>query len=192
MKRNVVAIDKATTQSDWETPPAVFAKLNEDFGPFDIDLTANWDNRLTGIYFGPSPADILGPLPDALTAPWRDFGTRGYSNPPYGHPFVSQLLAKAVQEATRGFSTTFLLPLRITKAFRQYVLRHARCVYICDKRICFYEDGHPRWNQVRLRKDGVKRADPAMFDSMIVQFDSDQPYKTFGVMLHEWHVPKHV
>lgn len=210
MKRNVVAIDKSRTQSNWETPPAVFKKLNEDFGPFDIDLTANDRNHLCKLWWGPDNSqtedmDIMyGGTTDALTAPWSDFGMRGYSNPPYGHPFVSLLLAKAVQEATRGFSTTLLLPLRITQAFRQYILHdgHAQGVWVCDKRICFYEDGHPRWNQARLEKNGVKHADPAMFDSMIVRFGpdaqrtsllgQDMQLARIGVMLFAWHVPPHV
>ena len=50
MKRNVVAINKATTKDTWCTPPAIFAALNEQFGPFDLDLTARCvlSNRICG------------------------------------------------------------------------------------------------------------------------------------------------
>jgi hypothetical protein len=80
----------------WETPPAVFAKLNEDFGPFDLDLTGDQNRHVCPIWFGPESVE-----PDALLAEWRTWGSNGYSNPPYG-PFVQRLhvgaedLARAV------------------------------------------------------------------------------------------------
>ncbi|KKN41447.1 hypothetical protein LCGC14_0723180 [marine sediment metagenome] len=166
MKRNVVAIDAATTKNDWQTPPAVFAALNAQFGPFDLDLTANAKNHLCERWMGPG-----GNMPqDALATPWRLYGTRGYSNPPYGRSFVPQLLAKAAQEASLGFDTTLLLPLRVTKAFRQWIIGSASTLYYCDRRICFWEDGHPRWNAKRLTH-GRLTPDPAMFDSIVVRFD---------------------
>jgi hypothetical protein len=38
--------DLTTGNACWETPPLVFAKLNEDFGPFDVDLTADDHGRV--------------------------------------------------------------------------------------------------------------------------------------------------
>jgi hypothetical protein len=91
--------DKFATRTDqtaldggnacWETAPKVFAKLNEDFGPFDLDLTANTSNHLAP-WFGPgSPLsmEIDGAdraCTDCLIVPWHRFGHNGYSNPPYG------------------------------------------------------------------------------------------------------------
>lgn len=180
MKRNVVAINKRNTQSDWETPPAVFEKLNEDFGPFDIDLTASSENHLVEPFFGPGSTWHE----DALEAPWGQCGTRGYSNPPYG-PFVPLLLAKAVEEATEGFATTLLLPMRVTQAFRKWVLGCAGSLCFCDKRLTFYEHGTPRLN----KKTG--KPDCAMFDSIVVHFS---PVESLESELHvrEWHVPDHV
>ncbi len=165
MKRNVVAIDKATTKDTWCTPPAVFAALNEQFGPFDLDLTANWYNKLCRTWIGPGPeyVDEATPGPvsgnmaqDALTARWRDFGSRGYTNPPYGRSFVPQLLAKAALEASEGFDTTLLLPMRVTQAFRQWIIGYASTLYYCDRRICFWEDGHPRWNAKTLNRPSCR------------------------------------
>ena len=204
MKRNVVAIDKTTTKDTWCTPPAVFAALNEQFGPFDLDLTANAENHLCERWMGPgSTQSAIYPdkhrTPDALTARWRDFGSRGYTNPPYGRSFVPQLLAKAALEASEGFDTTLLLPLRVTQAFRQWIIGYASTLYYCDRRICFWEDGHPRWNAKKLnppcltcegtgsldivtcpdcvgsgtrgKEHGKRVPDPAMFDSIVVRFD---------------------
>lgn len=195
MNRNVVAIDKATTRDTWCTPPAVFAALNAQFGPFDLDLTANAENHLCEHWIGPGGNFAQ----DALACSWIARGTRGYTNPPYGRSFVPRLLDKAVREMTYGFNTTLLLPMRVTQAFRQWIIGYASTLYYCDRRICFWEDGHPRWNKKKLNPvclrcegaespidsfehcalcngTGVRKykryiPDPAMFDSIIVRFD---------------------
>ncbi len=178
----------AATQADltsgnacWQTPPRVFDRLHQDFGPFDVDLTGDSWNALVDPWFGPG-----GIEPDALTAPWAAHGLRGYSNPPYG-PFVGQILAKAKHEAqTRPpFMSLFLLPLRITTAFRAHVLRGASRIYLCTKRIVFFERGLPRCS---YDARGRVRADCALFDSMLVEYRG----YTAGVTVHEWNVPVHV
>ena len=219
MNRNVTAIDRSTTRADWETPPAVFRKLNEDFGPFDIDLTSTYKNSLCNLRFG--PGHVVEEMRDALDTSWSEYGTSGYSNPPYG-PFVPQILAKAVSARDFGFSTTLLLPMRVTKAFLGIVLPEASALYFCDKRICFFEDGEPRWNKAKLhpkcsvcdgtgfflqrgdapaiscahcergRLPGRKVPDPAMFDSIIVRFTPSPPWiQGSGPHLAIWHVPPH-
>lgn len=45
--------DLTTGNACWETPPLVFRKLNEDFGPFDVDLTADAQRHLCPTWFGP-------------------------------------------------------------------------------------------------------------------------------------------
>ena len=58
--------DLTTGNACWETPPAVFAKLSEDFGPFDVDLTADARRHLCPVWFGPdSPVECF----DAITRP---------------------------------------------------------------------------------------------------------------------------
>lgn len=157
--------DLTTGKACWETPPLVFAKLNADFGPFDLDLTADATRALRAKWFGPG-----GLYPDALKASWLDHGERGYSNPPYG-PFVQQLLEKAKAEAERGFSSTLLLPMRVTAAFRRCVLRNgtrlgASDLLFCDSRITFFEDGLPRLNEKNFLEKHRAVGDPAMFDSI--------------------------
>jgi hypothetical protein len=180
-----------TNQSDltsgnacWETPPAVYAALHAEYG-FDIDLTADPVRRLCPTWFGPhSPFGT-----DALTAHWTTHGKRGYSNPPYG-PFVQKLLAKAKQEAAKGFFSVLLLPMRATKAFHAHVLDGASNLLFCDKRLTFFENGVPRLNAEQWKK-GKLQADPAVFDSIIVVH---QPF--FGmsttVRAGAWKVPPHV
>lgn len=182
-----------TDQSDltsgnacWETPPLVFAKLNEDFGPFDVDLTADAQRHLCPTWFGPQSS--VGEF-DALRAPWPYFGARGYSNPPYG-PFIQQLLprAKAFMHTQPAFGTTLLLPLRVTKAFKAHVLNGATELLFCDSRLTFFEDGIPRLNHKQWTEKGKAVADPAVFDSIIVRYEPG----VSGLHVGIWHVPKHV
>lgn len=163
----------------WETPPAVFEKLNRDFGPFDVDLTADAKRALCGVWLGPSSTWAI----DALAGAWQRFGSRGYSNPPYG-PFVQQMLLTAYLEALCGdFATTLLLPMRVTEAFRKWVLRGAAELLFCDKRITFWENGAPRINP------RTGKPDSALFDSIVVRY---VPGHEGPPEVGEWAVPVHV
>jgi hypothetical protein len=176
---------RATTAPNalWQTPPAVYEKLAFDFGPFDVDLTADAQRHLAPRWFGPGSATCG----DALLAPWAVYGRRGYSNPPYG-PFVQRIIPKALAEAARGFTSVFLLPLRVTDTFKRYIVRDgASDLLFCDTRICFYEDGHPRWNAKALA-EGRHVPDSALFDSVVVIF---QPGVRTGLHVDLWKVPPH-
>lgn len=187
--------DLTTGNACWETPPLVFNKLNEDFGPFDVDLTADSQRHLCQVWFGPQ--SNVGEF-DALTVDWLSHGRNGYSNPPYG-PFIQALLPYAKAMATHGFASTLLLPLRITKAFKEHILpcagvTGASDLLLCDRRLTFFEDGVPRLNEAKYGKRGKKGqllktpTDPAVFDSIIVCY---RPGAT-RLNVATWHVPKHV
>src|SRR5687768_12764968 len=98
----------------WETAPNVFDRLNREFGPFDIDLTADADRALCEKWLGPghdpmaalTPAECLAAsvMDDALVANWIMFGTNGYSNPPYG-AFIKKILRCAIRQAEAGFTS---------------------------------------------------------------------------------------
>lgn len=161
-----------------ETPPAIFKKLYQDFGPFTIDLTADKGRTLCPVWFGPeSPYGV-----DALTTHWIEHGLNGYSNPPYG-PFVGYMLDKAKREAKHGFTTTLLLPVRITKAFHQHVMCGASELWFCDKRIAFWENGKPKLDPETMKPTG------ALFDSMIVRYLPGQRFS--APRLGTWKVPPH-
>jgi hypothetical protein len=181
-----------TDQSDltsgnacWETAPLIFAALNEQFGPFDIDLTADAQRHLCPVWFGPdSPVGEY----DALDAPWDFYTRNGYSNPPYG-AFVPLIFEKAKREATFGVMSTFLPPLRITKGFHAHVLNGAAEVILPDKRLVFFENGVPRINAKTFREKGRATADCALFDSCIVRY---VPGHVGPPALKAWKVPPHV
>lgn len=166
----------------WETPFEVFTKLNQDFGPFEIDLFANGINHLCARWYGP---DSSIDAEDALAANWTDHCLHGYGNPPYG-PFVQKALAKAKLEAGKGFHSTLLLPMRVTKAFKAHVLDGASDLLFCDKRLVFFENGLPR---ISFDKQGRPRPDSAMFDSIIVRYT---PGHVGGPNVGLWNVPVHV
>lgn len=187
--------DLTTGNACWETAPLIYAQLNEDFGPFDVDLTADAQRHLCPVWVGPdSPVGEF----DAIVAPWSTHGRNGYSNPPYG-AFISGsqskkaprlgLLEKAGIEAGLGFASTLLLPLRITRAFRAHAMTGAAEVLLPDKRLVFFENGVPRINLTHWREKGKARADGALFDSVIVRY---LPGHEGAPRLGEWKVPKHV
>jgi len=190
-------LTSGTDQSDltsgnacWETPPLVFRQLDQDFGPFDVDLTADAQRHLCAVWFGPQ--SNVGEC-DALAADWPACGRRnGYSNPPYG-PFIQKLLALAKAWAQpgdyhAGFTTTLLLPMRVTKAFKAHVLKGASDLLFADSRLCFFENGLPRINHEQFVKKGKVVPDPAVFDSIIVRYRPFVHELNVGI----WNVPKHV
>ena len=170
-------------KSLWETPPQVYQQLVYDFGPFDLDLTADSKRHLEPVWLG--PGSPIGHV-DALVAPWFELADSGYSNPPYGW-FAAAMIKKAHEEAKKGFTSTLLLPMRVTKQFRKHVLHGAAQLIFPDKRICFYENGAPRWNEEALKKGGYQM-DPALFDSIIVRF---KPGMWIYPRVSEWKVPPH-
>ena len=166
-----------------ETPPQIFHAIQEDFGPFDIDLTADAIRYLLPIWFGPgSPLHV-----DALLAPWHEHGKSGYSNPPYG-PFVPRILKKAKDEAKVGFASTFLIPLRATKAFHKHILNGATDLLFCDKRIAFWENGSPKLTF--SKKTNTWEITPALFDSIIVRYAPGMRFSPPRV--GTWKVPPHI
>lgn len=174
--------DLTSGNACWETAPLVYQAIAEAFGPFDVDVCADAQRNLAPVWFGPdSPVGEF----DALTAVWPRYGTRGYGNPPYGK-FISKILPYAKLMTRNGFASTFLIPMRVTKAFQAHVMSGAAEVHLCDKRLMFFENGLPR---ISRDKSGKWKADPAVFDSMIVRYLPLTPVKPSFQM---FKVPQHV
>lgn len=125
-----------------ETPPDFFAALNKGFN-FDIDLTANEQNHLCPVWFGPRHG--CGNWYDARSADWTmgDTLRSGYSNPPYGS-FIPLILKKAVEEAAKGFTSAFLLPMRASSWYTEIVLVHAAYLWHLEPRLTFWYKGQPK------------------------------------------------
>lgn len=171
----------AAANAKWQTPPEIFEKLQRDFGPFDVDLFADEENHLLPHWFGPSDGNMCSGIDDALAVDWCLYGRNGFGNPPYGK-FVAGVVAHAKAMKTKGFDSTLLLPLRVTTAFKRHVMSGAAQVFLCDRRIRFYENGKPRL-------DAKGAAMPALFDSMIVRYIHG--YHAQRPQFDLWQVPPH-
>lgn len=186
--------------SCWETPPEIFAKLNSDFGPFDLDMTADSSNHLLPDWVGPGSLrgnNIIDVLDFANLDGFNFTVANGYSNPIYDYKFVNQLIPLcALAARKKGFASTLLLPLRTTSDWWNFLITNqhneegAAVIATCDKRICFYENGQPRWNAKELAK-GKYRPDSAVFDSVIVHFNN-HPLHPSSTQFRLWEVPPHV
>jgi len=186
----------------WETPPEVFAKLNLDFGPFDLDMTADASNHLLPDWVGPGSLvghhDILALLELVNIDGAGILKTSGYSNPIYDYKFINALIPLcALAARKKGFASTLLLPLRTTSEWWNWLITNqhneegAAVVAFCDSRIYFYEQGQPRWNAKELAK-GKYRPDSAVFDSVIVHFTPLPSDHEYGTTFRLWEVPPHV
>lgn len=99
---------------DWRTPPALFATLNAEFGPCDLDLAASAENALVSTYYTAAN--------NALTRAWHRDGRIGWCNPPYARAWQGRFVEKAVAERAHGFRTVLLLPARTdTQTFHRWL-----------------------------------------------------------------------
>lgn len=111
----------------WQTPPAVFKKLNEEFH-FTLDATAEPETALCDHYFTMDD--------DALTQDWSNQTV--YCNPPYSQ--LKDFAKKAQEEANKGATVVMLVPARTdTKAFHDH-LSHGE-VRLIKGRLKFLQDG---------------------------------------------------
>jgi site-specific DNA-methyltransferase (adenine-specific) len=94
------------------TPQDFFDTLNAEFH-FDIDCAATDLNRKCPLWFGKS-----GKALNALEEDWN--GMTCFLNPPYSQ--AGAFIAKAREEADKGATVVFLLPVRSdTKYWHQYI-----------------------------------------------------------------------
>jgi site-specific DNA-methyltransferase (adenine-specific) len=158
-----MALGKALFSSEsgrWETPPELFAKLDQEFG-FTVDVCAEAHNKKCRRYFSPGV--------DGLRRSWA--GERAWCNPPYGMG-LSRWFAKAIAEREQGATVVVLVPARTdTRWWQTFVMPHADEVRFIDGRVKFIRPPsktHERKHK-RKRANG-KRATIAPFPSVLVIF----------------------
>lgn len=123
----------------WQTPPAVFEKLHEEFS-FTLDATAEPETALCDHYFTMDD--------DALTQDWSNQIV--YCNPPYSK--LKDFAKKAQEEASKGATVVMLVPARTdTKAFHDHLSQGE--VRLIRGRLKFLQEG--------------KEQDAAPFPSMV-------------------------
>lgn len=96
-----MSVHFSSQRLDWQTPKAVYQKLNEEFG-FDFD---------------PCPPN---PTFDGLEIEW---GGSNFVNPPYGRE-IPKWVKKGYEEAQKGKRVVFLIPSRTdTKWWHDYIMK---------------------------------------------------------------------
>lgn len=120
---------------EWRTPPFVFDYMNRQHG-FVVDLAASDESTLCEDWFTKERS--------ALVAPWHEFSGPGWLNPPYSR--IDPWLAKARNEAVRGFTTVCLIPApNGERVYHKHVFGIASEVMFIEGRLAFIGlDGKPR------------------------------------------------
>lgn len=113
-------------KSDWETPPAFFAKLDAEFH-FETDVCALPHNAKCAHYFTPEM--------DGLAQEWRGVC---WMNPPYGRYTTGPWMKKAYESSLDGATVVCLVAARTDNAWwHTYVIPHAAEVRFIKGRIKF-------------------------------------------------------
>lgn len=141
----------------WGTPPALFAELSAQWGPFGLDAAADSGNHLSERWLG--PGSLLAE--DALTyASWSHLsdGQAVWLNPPYSPSRqLPHWLVVAAATARDGVRVVTLIPAAPTAGWwRQGVDAHEGQVTYLPGRLTFVRDGV---------------ATPAMYGSAVVVFE---------------------
>jgi phage N-6-adenine-methyltransferase len=137
----------SSAKSDWRTPDALFARLSEQWGPFNLDAAATKDDAKCERFIGPER--------DGLAVMWKAF--RVWVNPPYARGVTGKWVAKALAESKRpgGPRVVMLLPSRTDSPwFHDLVRPHAF---------------HVEFIRGRVRLQGATSGAP--FPSMVVVFE---------------------
>jgi phage N-6-adenine-methyltransferase len=152
MKKHDREVMHSSEKSDWGTPRALFDRLSEKYGPFQVDVCATAVNAKCPVYFAPEE--------DALSvSSWSIISTRLWMNPPYGRNVTGKWVKKAYEESRKGALVCCLLPARTcTTWFHDTVLP---AVERGEAKVEFLRG--------RVKFEGAKHGAP--FPSMVVVFD---------------------
>ena len=97
------------THDNWQTPPQLYAKLNNEFN-FDFD---------------PCP---INPRFNGLNCEWK---SRNYINPPYSRKLKEAFIRKAFEESKKGKLCVMLLPVSTsTKIFHEVIYPNAEIRFL--------------------------------------------------------------
>lgn len=129
----------------WSTPQKLFDALNEEFGPFDIDVCATHENAKCKKYYTKED--------NGLMKPWEG---RCFMNPPYGRS-IGSWVQKAYKESLNGVFVVCLVPSRTDTAWwHDFVMK-----------------GRIRFLRGRLKFGDSQNSAP--FPSAVVIFSNDSP-----------------
>ena len=133
----------SSARHDWETPWPFFLRMNEEYGPFDLDVCATPTNTKCERFYTKQD--------DGLLQSWEG---NSLMNPPYGRE-IGRWIKKATEEVRENAEQIVcLLPARTdTSWWHEYVEPHAAAI---------------RFIRGRIRFEGARHSAP--FPSVIVIF----------------------
>ncbi len=150
-------IIESDVSNEFITPDPLYNFLNEEFGPFDLDVASTKEISKCKRFISPET--------DALTVDWD--GKNIWCNPPYQHPErrkppeLEYWMRKAVKEIKQNNcnSVTFLVPAKVDCVwFHEYTMAYASEIIFLKGRLSFKEYGST--------KKGTAR-----FANMVVRFE---------------------
>lgn len=105
---------------EWITPDEIFKPLEQEFGPFDLDAAANYNNTKAKYWFGKQAK--YGHFIDALSEDWTKFNSI-WCNPPYSKEGNKDgFIKKAFEVSQTGSRVIMLLPVKTdTASFHDYI-----------------------------------------------------------------------
>jgi len=169
-----VKVMTSSKKMDWNTPQVLFDKLNEMYGPFDLDAACDETNCKAPMG--------LTLKPDALKVKWNPEEYVDWTvwlNPPYGRS-IGKWLKKAAEEAVKGCTVVCLVPSRTGSKWFQSAVKEATEVLFLKGRVVF--ETAP--NQPVLDKNGKPMAAP--FDSVVFVFTPKSPDPFINIGWWDW------
>ena len=153
----------------WRTPIGIYKYANMVWGPFDVDLAATDKNTQHPIYIDREK--------NSLRQNWREYGTKGWLNPPYSN--ITPWIEKAIKESERGFSTVMLIPTLNGEARDSLIIENAATLMFIIGRVAFINQygnpvkGNPRGSMYAWFASGYYGKRPAIdsvYRSDIIQW----------------------
>ena len=141
----------SSKSNEWETPQALFDKLNKTYG-FTLDPCCTKENHKCEKYYTLED--------DGLSKSWK--GERVFINPPYGG--IGKWVKKAYEESLhKDGLVVMLIPARTdTRYWHDYIM-NASVIYFIKGRLKFK-------NKVIADYTGKTDVSPAPFPSVVVVF----------------------
>ena len=137
-----MSVHFSSATPEWSTPQDFFDSLNEEFGPFDVDVCASEWNAKCPRYFTQETNGLS-----------QDWTGKVWMNPPYGRT-IGQWMKKAYESSLSGARVVCLVPARTDTAWWHD----------------FATKGTIRFIRGRLKFGGHENSAP--FPSAVVIFDS--------------------
>ena len=127
----------SSASNEWATPQALFNRIAERYGPFDLDPCCTDKTALCNAYYTAKE--------NGLIRSWGNVridgeATRVFCNPPYGRQ-IGKWVQKAYEESLKGVIVVCLIPSRTdTQWWHQYCMKAVKIDFI-KGRVKFEQNG---------------------------------------------------